>query len=118
MPASRSVSQEPRYEDVYSVVNKKQRSAPAARLPPRKMSELSEEEGYETIPADKRKYDPGYETIFKNDRADLVSETASTDPDYARLKDADIEYIDESGDEIEDNISDLKSGEYSDFPPH
>ena len=118
VPASRSVSQEPRYEDVYSVVNKKQRSAPAARLPPRKMSELSEEEGYETIPADKRKYDPGYETIFKNDRADLVSETASTDPDYARLKDADIEYIDESGDEIEDNISDLKTGEYSDFPPH
>ena len=107
----RSASQEPRYEDVYSVVNKKQRSAPAARLPPRKMSELSEEEGYETIPADKREYDPGYETIVKNDRADLVSETASTDPDYARLKDADIEYIDESGDEVEDNISDLKTGE-------
>ena len=107
---SRSVSQEPRYEDVYSVVNKKQRSAPAARLPPRKMSELSEEEGYETIPADKREYDPGYETIVKNDRADLVSETASTDPDYARLKDADIEYIDESGDEVEDNLSDLKTG--------
>ena len=105
----RSISQEPRYEDVYSVVNKK-RAAPAARLPARKMSELSEEEGYETIPADKREYDPGYETIVKTDRADVVSETASTDPDYARLKDADIEYIDESGDEVEDDVTDLKSG--------
>jgi len=109
----RSTGQEPRYEDVYSVVNKKQRAAPAARLPGRKMSELSEEEGYETIPADKREreYDPGYETIVKSDRADVVSETASTDPDYARLKDADIEYIDESGDEVEDDISDLKTEE-------
>ena len=107
---ARSVSQEPRYEDVYSVVNKKQRAAPAARLPARKMSELSEEEGYETIPADKREYDPGYETIVKTDRADVVSETASTDPDYARLKDADIEYIDESADEVEDGVSDLKTG--------
>merc|ERR1712098_103642 len=64
-------------DQVYSVVNKKQRAAPAARLPSnvseeseKKRREVasennSEEEGYETIPADKRKdsYDPGYETL-------------------------------------------------------
>merc|ERR1712098_233480 len=65
-------------DQVYSVVNKKQRAAPAARLPPHVTQDAeknkrrdaasennSEEEGYETIPADKRKdsYDPGYETL-------------------------------------------------------
>merc|ERR1712098_386517 len=63
-------------DQVYSVVNKKQRAAPAARLPSnvseeseKKRREVasennSEEEGYETIPADKRKdsYDPDYES--------------------------------------------------------
>ena len=31
-------------------------------------------------------------------------------PEYNRLKDADIGYIDESADELEDGLSDLKSG--------
>jgi len=133
----------------YSKVNKKQRAAPAARppqegatgydseaalgngnyetLPVGKLSgNMSEEEGYETIPADQRKImydpqyetlpqergpsDPGYETIPKRE-TDLASEAASTDPDYARLKDADIEYIDESADEIDDEIGRLQADE-------
>ena len=152
--SKRSVSLEPGYEmlpdtrtrvedhsDMYSVVNKKQRAAPAARLP--SVHQDSEEEGYETIPADKRKdsrssasaYDPGYEelppplahiqssgagageyeTISKK-QGDSITEDNSddvvNDAGYARLKDADIEYIDESGeDELEDSLSDLKPGE-------
>merc|ERR1719431_937745 len=87
---------------------------------------MSEEEGYETIPADQRKnlYDPGYETLpqergpsdpgyetIPKREVDLASEAASTDPDYARLKDADIEYIDESADEIDDEIGRLQTDE-------
>jgi len=134
----------------YSKVNKKQRAAPAARppqasneelrlvgavgvsdtnyetLPDKSSGNISEEEGYETIPADQRKNtydpgyetlpqeqgpsDPGYETIPKRD-IDLASEAASTDPDYARLKDADIEYIDESADELDDEIGRLQTDE-------
>ena len=86
---------------------------------------MSEEEGYETIPADQRKnlYDPGYETLpqergpsdpgyetIPKREGDLASEAASTDPDYARLKDADIEFIDESADEIDDEIGRLQAG--------
>merc|ERR1712025_858711 len=87
---------------------------------------MSEEEGYETIPADQRKnlYDPGYETLpqergpsdpgyetIPKREGDLASEAASTDPDYARLKDADIEFIDESADEIDDEIGRLQADE-------
>jgi len=131
----------------YSKVNKKQRAAPAARPPPgyeaedgsrndlnyetvpevgKLVGNMSEEEGYETIPADQRKnlYDPGYETLpqergpsdpgyetIPKREVDLASEAASTDPDYARLKDADIEYIDESADEIDDEIGRLQTDE-------
>jgi len=131
----------------YSKVNKKQRAAPAARPPPgyeveegsrndlnyetvpdveKLVGNTSEEEGYETIPADQRKnlYDPGYETLpqergpsdpgyetIPKREVDLASEAASTDPDYARLKDADIEYIDESADEIDDEIGRLQTDE-------
>lgn len=135
----------------YSKVNKKQRAAPAARNPHlatgyhdgaatmesdlnyetlpemgKLSGNISEEEGYETIPAEQRKNlydpeyetlpqergpsDPGYETIPKRE-TDLASEAASTDPDYARLKDADIEYIDESADEIDDEIGRLQTDE-------
>jgi len=131
----------------YSKVNKKQRAAPAARTPGyqdgavvlendlnyetlpemgKLTGNISEEEGYETIPEDQRKTmydpeyetlpqergpsDPGYETIPKRD-LDVASEAASTDPDYARLKDADIEFIDESADEIDDEIGRLQTDE-------
>jgi len=131
----------------YSRVMKKQRAAPAAKTPPHfegeaivlekvnydklpaagKMSgNVSEEEGYETIPAVQRNdlfdpeyetlsqeqgpSDPGYETIPKRD-IDLASEAASTDPDYARLKDADIEFIDESADELDDELGHLNKDE-------
>merc|ERR1712228_497248 len=53
----------------------------------------------------------GYETIPNKRESDLASEAASTDPDYARLKDADIEYIDESADEIDDEIGRLQTDE-------
>ena len=39
------------------------------------------------------------------------SEAATTDPDYARLKDADIEFIDESGDELDDELGRLQGDE-------
>ena len=144
-PAPRT---DPASETVYSVVNKKQRAAPAARLPANKAAEMngSDEDGeegpsYETIPADKRNisnqgYDPGYEELppvgggaqrepaaapsGAGDRdpgyetiAPKLGEAASTGPGYARLKDADIEFIDESADELEDGLSDLKSGKDS-----
>merc|ERR1719410_2947309 len=151
VPVKRAVSLEPGYETlpertvagpgpagarnsetVYSVVNKKPRAAPAPRLPSSDKSQenLSEEEGYETIPADKRKaYDPGYETLpTEEDKGghrtaatdpgyetvakpltERVSEAASTDPEYAKLKDADIEFIDESADELDDGLADLKT---------
>ena len=41
---------------------------------------------------------------------DLVSE-GTTDPDYARLKDADIEFIDDSADELDDELGRLQTGE-------
>ena len=155
VPVKRAVSLEPGYETlpertvagpgpagarnsetVYSVVNKKPRAAPAPRLPSSDKSQenLSEEEGYETIPADKRKaYDPGYETLpMEEDKSghrkaatdpgyetvakpltERVSEAASTDPEYAKLKDADIEFIDESADELDDGLADLKTGNYN-----
>ena len=144
----RAVSLEPGYEmlpdarqagediqtgpsDMYSVVNKKGRAAPAARLP--SASGSDEETGYETIPGDKRqdRYDPGYETLpplgASNTQTESRYETVSqTEARYEtinkpegepsesldRLKDADIEYIDESGeDELEDGLADLKTGD-------
>ena len=154
--SKRAVSLEPGYEtlpdrvllpgvsdsnhEVYSVVNKKPRSAPAARLPPETLSDVArnnseniseEEEGYETIPADKRKdsYDPGYETlptdgvtakksesgyevITQTDKHSSSDHNSDADVDN-KLKqaEADIEYIDESADELEDGLSDLKTGE-------
>jgi hypothetical protein len=140
VPQARTQSLEPGYETVpdrsevrYSKVNKKTRAAPAARPPQASSYEtgkirgnMSEEEGYETIPADQRKnvYDPGYETLpqergpsdpgyetIPKRESDLASEAASTDPDYARLKDADIEYIDESADELDDEIGRLQTDE-------
>ena len=95
---------------------------------------ISDEGGYETIPAneqDARGWDPGYETLpairhnpnrnppsepgyetipAARGQDDAASEAATTDPDYARLKDADIEYIDESGDEVDDEIGRLQAG--------
>ena len=137
----------------YSRVNKKGgRAAPKHPSPPRSRhysgSEvnyetlpepqarggLSDEGGYETIPAnerDQRGWDPGYETLpairhnpnrnppsepgyetipAARGEDDAASEAATTDPDYARLKDADIEYIDESGDEVDDEIGRLQAG--------
>ena len=96
----------------------------------------SEEEGYETIPADKRKdsYDPGYETlpqesvdnkvvpkksvesgyeiINQPENQELESKTPSTDhEEYEGLKEEPhIEFIDESADELEDGLADLKTG--------
>jgi len=135
-------------DQVYSVVNKKQRAAPAARLPPHVTQDAeknkrrdaasennSEEEGYETIPADKRKdsYDPGYETlpqesvdnkivpkksvesgyevITQPENQELESKTPSTDhEEYEGLKEEPhIEFIDESADELEDGLADLKT---------
>jgi len=117
----------PSSETVYSVVNKKQRAAPAATLPPGKLNrEASDEEGYETIPGDKRKhsglqeYDPGYEELpplgagVSRDR-DPEYETITAKPvreadtGVERIKDADIEFIDESADELEDGLAELKS---------
>ena len=124
----------PSSETVYSVVNKKQRAAPAATLPPGKLNrEVSDEEGYETIPGDKNKhsglqeYDPGYEELppvgagvsrvrdpeYETIAAKPVRERlaeADTDGAMERLKDADIEFIDESADELEDGLAELKSG--------
>merc|ERR1711983_590087 len=90
---------------------------------------ISDEEGYETIPADKRKgsYDPGYETLppvgglggnshgyesvnKTDDAEDDIEIVDENNPEYNRLKDADMSYIDESADELEDGLSDLKSG--------
>lgn len=90
--------------------------------------EASDEEGYETIPGDKRKhtglqeYDPGYEELpplgagASRDR-DPEYETivakpvreADTDSAMERIKDADIEFIDESADELDDGLAELKS---------
>ena len=145
--SKRAVSLEPGYETlgdnnntVYSVVNKKQRAAPPLRLPShspapvarnksRESENISDEEGYETIPADKRKgsYDPGYETLppvgglggnshgyesvnKADDAEDDIEIVDENNPEYNRLKDADMSYIDESADELEDGLSDLKSG--------
>ena len=131
-PARRGA--EPSAETVYSVVNKKQRAAPAPTLPPGKVTrEASDEEGYETIPGDKRKnsdYDPGYEELppvgaseprvarardpeYETIAAKPAREKPSeAGPEQAmdRLKDADIEFIDESADELEDGLAELKSG--------
>ena len=121
---------------MYSVVNKKQRAAPAPTLPPGKVTrEASDEEGYETIPGDKRKnsdYDPGYEELppvgaseprvarardpeYETIAAKPAREKpreADSDQAMDRLKDADIEFIDESADELEDGLAELKSGKY------
>ena len=120
----------------YSKVNKKPRAAPAARLPPGYSGQENggnhyeslagagaggpgwDESGYETIPqpgvASRGPSDPGYETIpgGAGRAGDLASEAASsTDPDYARLKDADIEFIDDSADEVDDELGRLQAGE-------
>lgn len=88
-----------------------------------------DEAGYETIPANQRlpQYDPGYETLpamrlpsepgyetipgVGMDSEDMASEAATTDPDYARLKEADIEFIDESADELDDELGRLQTDE-------
>lgn len=72
--------------------------------------------GYETLPAERLPpSEPGYETIPGNRRdLDLASEAATTDPDYARLKDADIEFIDDSADELDDELGRLQTGEQKD----
>lgn len=70
--------------------------------------------GYETLPAVRLPpSEPGYETIpgAREEMEDLASEAATTDPDYARLKDADIEFIDESADELDDELGRLHTDE-------
>jgi hypothetical protein len=67
--------------------------------------------GYETLPAMRPPpSEPGYETIPGARGEDVASEAATTDPDYARLKDADIEFIDESADELDDELGRLQTG--------